>query len=246
MGATSVFARAEAVLFDMGGTLIDYPLPSWPVMAGRCVQGVFSGLVLGNESSLPPAATVPDAAHAPSRRPSDPDAAFPYRVTMALRRVVRSVSGLTLPTLGEMCTRPLMAKGSVVPGARETLAVLQARGYRLGLVSNTPWGTPDYLWTGQLERFGLAHFFEVACFSSDVGFRKPDPRIFRTALRALGVPAERAVFVGDEPEADIGGARAAGLASVWVDRHHRTPPDPPADVTIRHLANLGDRLRGPA
>ncbi len=237
-----MFARAQAVLFDMGGTLIDYPLPSWPVMAGRCMQGVFSGLVLGNESSLPPAATVPDAAHAPSRRPSDPAGALPYRITMALRRVVRSVSGLTLPTLGEMCARPIVAEGHLVPGARETLAVLRARGYRLGLVSNTPWGSPDYLWRGQLERFGLARFFEVTCFSSDVGFRKPDPRIFRAALKALDVPAGRAVFIGDEPEADIGGAHAAGLGSVWVDRHHCDPPDPAADVTIRHLADLRHHL----
>jgi HAD superfamily hydrolase (TIGR01509 family) len=244
MGAISVFARAEAVLFDMGGTLIDYPVPSWPVMAGRCVQGVVSGLVLGNESALPPAATVPDPAHAPSKRASDPDGVLPYRITMALRRVVRSVSGLTLPTLGEMCARPLVAEGSVVPGARETLAVLQARGYRLGLASNTPWGTPDYLWTGQLARFGLADFFEVACFSSDVGFRKPDPRIFRTALRTLGVPADRAVFVGDEPEADIGGARGAGLGCVWVDRHHRPPPDPPADLMISRLDDLQRHLPG--
>jgi HAD superfamily hydrolase (TIGR01509 family) len=240
-----VFARAQAVLFDMGGTLLDYPVPPWPVIAGRCVKGAVSGLVLGNDSSLPPAAAVPDPAHAPSKRASDPDAALPYRVTMALRRVVRSVSGLTLPTLGEMCARPLVAEGSIVPGARETLAVLRTRGYRLGLVSNTPWGTPDYLWTGQLERFGLAGFFEVACFSSDVGFRKPDPRIFRAALKALDVPADRAVFVGDEPEADIGGARAAGVRSVWVDRHHRTPPDPPADLAVTRLTALEGHLRGP-
>jgi len=93
-----------------------------------------------------------------------------------------------------------------------------------------------------LERFGLAEFFEVACFSSHVGFRKPDPRIFRSALDALGVPANRAVFVGDEPEADIAGARAAGLRAVWIDRADRPPPDPPADLHITRLAHLPDYL----
>ena len=242
----AALAQIEAVLFDMGGTLIDYPLPSWPVAAGRCVQGIVTGLLVGNESSFPPAAAVPDPEHAPSRRRSrHPDTALPYRITMALRRMVRSISGLTLPTLGEMCTRPLMAKGRLFPDALPALRQLRARGYRLGLVSNTPWGTPDYLWTGQLERFGLAGFFEVACFSSDVGFRKPDPRIFRTALDLLGVPAARAIFVGDEPQADIGGARDAGLRTVWVDRpdaSKRTPPVPPADLTLARLDALLEHL----
>jgi len=236
----------DAVLFDMGGTLIDYPLPSWPVAAGRCVQGMVSGLLLGNESAFPPAASVPEPANAPSRRRSSrPDAALPYRITMALRRVVRSVSGLTLPTLGEMCARPLMAEGRLFDDASPTLRELKGRGYHLGLVSNTPWGTPDYLWTGQLERFGLAPFFEVACFSSDVGFRKPDPRIFGAALEVLDVPASRAIFVGDEPEADIRGARSAGLRTVWVNRTDgpkQMPPEPPADLTLDRLDALLERL----
>lgn len=242
----AAFAQIEAVLFDMGGTLIDYPVPRWPVAAGRCVQGIVSGLLLGNESSFPRAAAVPGPEDAPSRRrPRRPDAALAYRITMALRRVVRSISGLTLPTLGEMCTRPLMAKGRLFPDAQPALRHLQSRGYRLGLVSNTPWGTPDYLWTGQLERFGLAEFFEVACFSSDVGFRKPDPRIFQAALEALGVPPGRTVFVGDEPEADIAGARAAGLRTVWVNRSDdptHPPPDPPADLAIDRLDALLEHL----
>jgi len=242
-----VLADAEAVLFDMGGTLIDYPVPPWPVVAVRFARAFLTGIVLGDERNLPPAASVPPPEDAPSRQARAlPDAPLAYRTTMALRRVIRSVSGNTLPRLSELATRPLVAGGRLVPDAGTVLAALRDRGYRLGLVSNTPWGTPDYLWTGQLQRFGLARFFEVTCFSSDVGFRKPDPRIFRTALKALGVPAGRAVFVGDEPEADIDGARAAGLASVWIDRAGHTPPDPPADLTITHLADALEHLPGAA
>jgi len=238
-----VFADAEAVLFDLGGTLVDYPVPPWPVVAIRFARAFLTGIVLGDESGFPPAASVPLPKDAPSHRArARPDAPLAYRTTMGLRRVIRSISGSTLPRLSELATRPLVAGGRLVPDARTTLAVLRTRGYRLGLISNTPWGTPDYLWTGQLERFGLAEFFEVACFSSHVGFRKPDPRIFRSALDALGVPANRAVFVGDEPEADIAGARAAGLRAVWIDRADRPPPDPPADLHITRLAHLPDYL----
>jgi len=240
-----VFADAEAVLFDMGGTLVDYPTPPWPVVAVRFAQAFLTGIVLGEACGQPPAASVPPPRDAPSHRSrARPDAPLAYRTTMALRRMIRSVSGSTVPRLSELATRPLVAGGRLVPDASAALAELRRRGYRLGLVSNTPWGTPDYLWTGQLERFGLVRFFEVTCFSSDVGFRKPDPRIFQAALKPLGVPPARAVFVGDEPEADIAGARGAGLASVWVDRHHRRPPSPAADLTITRLADLPEHLPG--
>jgi len=238
--------QIEAVLFDMGGTLVDFPIPSWPVLAARCVTGLVSGLWSGDEGPFPPAASVPHTRDAPSRRRgSRQGTPLPHRVSMAIRRVVRNVSGQTLPTMGEMCARPVLAKGSLVAGARETLETLRARGYRLGLVSNTPWGTPDYLWRGQLERFDLDRFFEVIHFSSDVGFRKPDRRIFRLTLKRLGARPETALFVGDEPEADIGGARAAGIASAWINRPEgptRTPPDPPADLTLTHVDEVLDHL----
>jgi len=238
-----MFPGAEAILFDMGGTLVDYPLPSWPAVAVRFARALLTGIVLGEARGLPTAASVPPPKAAPSRRArARPDAPLAYRTTMALRRMIRSVSGSTVPRLGELATRPLVAGGRLVPEAPAMLADLRDRGYRLGLVSNTPWGTPDYLWTGQLERFGLAHLFEVACFSSHVGFRKPDPRIFLTALETLGVPAERALFVGDDPVADIAGARAAGIPSVWVDRAHRALPDPPPDLRLVRLADLPDYL----
>jgi len=245
----SALSQVEAVLFDMGGTLIDYPMPSWPGIVARLVKGVVLGLVWGDQSGLPPAAAVPEPDEAPSRRyTARPDDPLPHRASMAVRRMVRSISGRTLPRLGEMGARPLMANARLVPGAPAVLRALRRRGYRLGLVSNTPWGTPDYLWRGQLQRFGLAECFETTCFSSDVGSRKPDPRIFRTALEALGVAAGRALFVGDEPEADVRGARRAGLRAAWV-RRRGEPPDFPAeeapDLVIQHLADLLDHLPGP-
>ena len=177
----------QAILFDMGGTLVDYPVPSWPLMAGKCIEGVYGHLVRP-ESALPPAATaMPDAAEAHHRRTA-PAAGTPvqHRALVGLRRVVRSVSGRTLPRMAEACARMLVADGRLFDDALPAVRALEARGYRLGLVSNTPWGTPEYLWENQLERFGLGRHFKVACFSSGVGFRKPDPRIFRAALESPG------------------------------------------------------------
>jgi len=234
-------ADIEAVLFDLGGTLIDYPVPSWHVMVGQCVGGVY-GFFVHPESERPvPAAEVPPPAEAHARRGSPrPDAPWPHRLTIALRRMVRSLSGRTLPRVAEACARPLVAAGCLFEDSLPTLQALRDRGYRLGLVSNTPWGTPEYLWTSQLERFGLEGFFEVRCFSSHIGFRKPDPRIFRIALDRLGVPAGRALFVGDSPEADIVGAQRSGIPSVLIARQGtaKTRATPNPDLRIERLTEL--------
>jgi len=240
-------ADIEAVLFDLGGTLAHYPVPSLPVLVGRCAKGLVTGMLFGSDAASPPATAVPgpEEAHA-RRRPARPDSPLPHRIMTALRRVVRGLSGRTLPGMGEMCARPLMAKGRLFDDSVATLQALRDRGYRLGLVSNTPWGTPDYLWVGQLERFALAPLFDATCFSSDVGFRKPDARIFRAALDRLGAPAERTMFVGDDRAADILGAGQMGLRTALIIRGgHSTAADGPTpDLYIETLTELLDHLPG--
>lgn len=246
MGA---FADIQAVLFDLGGTLAQYPVPSLPVVVVRCAKALVTGLLVGSDAESPPAAAVPgpEEAHA-RRRAAHADSPLPHRVATALRRMVRSLSGRTLPGMGEMCARPLVAKGWLFDDSVATLQALRDRGYRLGLVSNTPWGTPDYLWVGQLERFALAPLFDATCFSSDVGFRKPDARIFRAALDRLGVPARRAMFVGDDRTADILGAGQMGLRTALIVRDGPDAADegPAPDLRIETLTELLDHLPGQA
>jgi putative hydrolase of the HAD superfamily len=235
----------EAVLFDLGGTLVDYPVPRWPTMATQCLRGVYGCLVRPESERPPPAFAVPGPAEANAqRRPAPPDSALAHRVMMGLRRVVRSLSGRTLPRIAEACARPLVAPGHLFEDSLPTLRALKDRGYRLGLLSNTPWGTPRYLWVRQLERFALAEFFEVALFSSVFGVRKPDERIFRTALASLGVAAGRSVMIGDNPEADIVGAQGAGMRTVLITRPgiERVAPRPAPDLRIDTLLEILDYL----
>jgi len=237
-GGVRVFLDVEAVLFDMGGTLLDYPMPSWPVMAARCLEGAYAYLVRPESELAPPAAAMPDPAEAHARRARPATGApIAHRAMMGLRRVVRSLSGRTLPRMAEACTRPLLAHGRPFDDALPVTLALKERGYRLGLVSNTPWGTPEYLWSKQLDRFGLAEHFAVRCFSSDIGFRKPDPRIFESALQRLGVRPERA---GDDPAADIAGAARLAMRTVLLLRpgHRRLPGDAKPDLCVTTLHQL--------
>lgn len=96
---------------------------------------------------------------------------------------------------------------------------LQARGLRLGLISN--W---DRRLTGIFTGLGLGEMLDTVVSSAEVGLRKPDPRIFELALARVGVEASDAVHVGDHHYADIVGAEAVGMLPVLIDRHGGEPP----------------------
>jgi FMN phosphatase YigB (HAD superfamily) len=104
------------------------------------------------------------------------------------------------------------------------------RSYRLGIVTNGI----DRVQRSRLAVSGLAPLFEVVVTSQGCGFAKPDPRILQVALDALGVPARRALYVGDDPATDGGAATAAGVRFCWMDGggpvHGRRPR--------RRVANL--------
>jgi putative hydrolase of the HAD superfamily len=95
------------------------------------------------------------------------------------------------------------------PGARELLAALRARGLKLAVVSNFDGRLPALL-----AGLGLAPLLDAVLLPGEVGAAKPDPRIFAAALARLGVAAGEALYVGDDAERDLAGARAAGLAAV--------------------------------
>jgi 2-haloalkanoic acid dehalogenase type II len=82
--------------------------------------------------------------------------------------------------------------------------------YRLFAISN---GNAD------LGAIGLNGYFERSLAARDAGMLKPDPRIFTMLLGAARVPAAEALHVGDDPRADVEGARRAGIRPVWVNRH---------------------------
>lgn len=101
-----------------------------------------------------------------------------------------------------------------------TLKTLKAHGKKLGVITN---GTKQSQGR-KLESLGLAAFFDTVLISESEGLRKPDPRIFAQALDRCGVAAADAVFVGDYPEADIVGARAAGMIPIWKRVAYWTMP----------------------
>jgi len=113
---------------------------------------------------------------------------------------------------------------------RPALDVL-VRDYRLFAISN---GNAD------LGVVGLAQYFEASLPAREAGMMKPDPRIFAMLLDRVGLSADEAVHVGDDPEADVEGARAAGVLPVWLNRDAVSwsrESDPPP-IVIKGLDEL--------
>lgn len=134
----------------------------------------------------------------------------------------------------ETVMRQTLASTSPIPGAVETLRAIHRAGVPLGIVSSAVYH-PFLEWT--LEGFGVRDLFQTVVTSASAGFYKSRPEIYWHAAELLDTPTERMVHVGDSLRYDVGGARRAGLGTVWL-RHHDAEPaadlDEP-DLTIGTL-----------
>jgi len=229
--SAAVAVRPAAVLFDFGGTL-DAPGVTWKERAWRLYKG---------------AGVVADAAvFDPVFYKADDALVGAVPLTLPLADTVHRVFAGVSAGLGVADARLTeRLAGRFVDDTRAHLASsaailtrLAAR-YRLGIVSN---------FYGNLAAIcaeaGLSPLLGVVADSTVVGAGKPDARIFRHALDALGVAAAAATFVGDSRPRDMEGARALGMRHVWlVDA--AAPAAPPCcagDPVIRSLDELEDIL----
>jgi putative hydrolase of the HAD superfamily len=136
---------------------------------------------------------------------------------------------------------------TLLPDALPCLDELRRRipGVRFGVITNGDLGFQ----TAKMDAVGLSEHIEHVIASAQVGFTKPDPRIFLLACGVSGVTPASAVYVGDRLRTDAIGARDAGLTGVWLDRPEHAAPELPEDPAhpgvprIRSLAEL-PRLLG--
>jgi HAD superfamily hydrolase (TIGR01549 family) len=121
--------------------------------------------------------------------------------------------------------RQSMGKRIVEPDAKMVVSELSRRGYLLGIISNVIGihEIPDWL-----EADGFTQYFKSVVLSSVYGRRKPDPEIYWEAARRIGVPPEKCVYVGDNPNRDVVGTRKAGFGMVILlmkkDEVEKNPP----------------------
>ena len=120
-----------------------------------------------------------------------------------------------------------------------TVQWLRASGCRLALLTNGSGPAQR----DKVNRFDLAGLFDVILIEGEVGFGKPDPRIYARALDEVGVTAPDAWMVGDNLEWDVGQPQRQGIAGIWIDvRGTGLPPGHGVqpDRIIRRLSDLRD------
>ena len=110
--------------------------------------------------------------------------------------------------------KALHEEAELIPGASEILKKISAMGLKMALVTSTPW---EYLQIKlkPLRKAGVADLFDVVITSDDVLRKKPAPEPLITCGKRLGVPMERAVYVGDS-RVDIRAGKAAGMQTAGV------------------------------
>jgi phosphoserine phosphatase len=139
--------------------------------------------------------------------------------TDALRPLVNDVAAELATELDAAFRAQLR---SSCPPYDDVLPMLEqlSRSYALAVLTNGPGDVQR----AKLLASGLEWFFPVIVASGDIGFGKPDPRMFATALERLGLDTDEAIAIGDSIERDIVGARSAGLRCVWLNREHLANP----------------------
>ncbi len=154
----------------------------------------------------------------------------------ALRRMGREPDGVA----GEMARAYAAYRVAAVrpfPGAMEALAAFRERGVRLALITN---GAGPFQ-REKIGRFGLESFFDGIFIEGEMGFGKPDERVYRLALESVGAEPRDAWMVGDRLDWEIAPAKRLGMGAVWVDvRGRGLPPDAPVrpDRVVLRIAEL--------
>lgn len=147
---------------------------------------------------------------------------------------VRCAEAMALPFATPVVLDALLAalRFHAYSDSAPTLRALRDAGIRTVVVSN--W---DVSLHERLAETGLAELVDGAVVSAEVGSAKPDGAIFAAALELAGATAGEAWHVGDTPEADVEGARAAGLRPILIAREGPAPRLEGV-LVVRSLAEL--------
>ena len=132
--------------------------------------------------------------------------------------------------VGTLLKHPPVLMEDVAP----TLHSLRAKGYRIGLISNTG-RTPGDVLRVVLNRLNIDQYFDHMTFSNEVLFRKPKKEIFLHTLKKMHTAPKFAMHIGDDLDADYEGAKAVGMKAVLLDRGGEHAP---GEDRIQALSDL--------
>ena len=215
----------RAALLDALGTLVELERP-WPHLVAELRA---RGVSVGEDDAK--RAMLAEMAYYKRNHDDAKDFAGLKDLRRRCAGIVQAELGTALPVRdveGAMLAAIRFRPYPEVPGVLEAL---RARGVAIVVVSNWDVSLHDVL-----ERTRLRALVDGVVTSAEFGAAKPDPAIFRRALALAGAAAGDALHAGDDLDADVAGARAAGIEAVLVARDGE--PAPAGVRTIRTLEGL--------
>jgi putative hydrolase of the HAD superfamily len=218
----------KAVVFDLGHTLIDY-CSNWDAPELRAIERSYKLAVAnGCESDANRFQTDLKRMLVEGRKRKETEL-----VEIPLYEVLDTI----YQRFGCEVTDEMLVEGmdifygvleedrNLVPGTIEMLEMVRSKGYAIGLVSDVAWGLPSNYPQRDMGYFQLTDYFDDMVFSTDVGLRKPHPKMFKIALSNLGADADSSVFVGNSLQCDVKGALGVGMTAVLKRSSYYQPDD---------------------
>ncbi|MDH7509041.1 MAG: HAD-IA family hydrolase [Methanomassiliicoccales archaeon] len=208
----------KAILFDLGHTLIDY-YHDWKEPEMKAIKKVYR--ILSTDFGIP-----------------DEEEDFYQHLSRLLMEAreakIKKMIEVPLSDVLDRCFHrygcdgdddlmdkalhafyeTLLENRQLIPGAKEMLDKVHARGYAIGLISDVAWGLPSEFPLRDMRYYGIDQYFDDLIFSTDVGLRKPNPKIFKMALSNLDARPDEAMFIGNSLQADIKGAKGVGMVAI--------------------------------
>lgn len=234
--------KSKAILFDLGGTLIEYENLTWQELSKQ-------GFKLAFEMLRNSAEVLPDKEefvklfdyYFESRHEDSLKSLVEVRVTDLVKDCFTTLNlpgdGFVQEQFLEAYYRPITEQVAMVKDAPKVLDNLRSSGFKLALVSNTIF--PGDFHRRELKRFGLFDFFDHLLFSCEVGFKKPHPVIFKKALEAVQVKPEEVIFIGDRLKEDIAGPKSLGMKAILKLREGRDhAEDIKPDAIVNYLSDI--------
>jgi putative hydrolase of the HAD superfamily len=230
-------SEVDAVLFDYGRTLVTFSYPTEQLLE------VLRGFRPRIEKVLGAAAPDAEAIMRDVLLPLEEHIESPGEDEVSFVDVYRAAwhqAGLALPDdlLYEILDQEQQCWDRAVLVDTHALPVLSwlgAHGIKRAVCSNAPF--PPEMMRRQVDANGIGELADAVIFSSQFGRRKPAPEIYSATLEAVGVPANKALFVGDRVREDYHGPRAVGMRAV-ICTAHATDSPPDGVPTIASLSEL--------
>jgi putative hydrolase of the HAD superfamily len=246
--------KYSTVIFDLFDTIVDFNFRHLPSVelaglrsrtTGREVYSVFTAFYPGIsfEEFYP---HFIDSYHQFQEMKHAEYREYPNRLRfkLMLRNMSIPVDSKTDLAADAMVTAHMQGLASAVEFPEENeraLDKVKCKGYRMAIISNFDYAPTAY---SLIEKFRIGRFFEKIVISEEVGWRKPKPVIFTTAMDLMSISPEEAIFVGDNFSADICGAKGVGMDAVWLNNKNQAEEDldPEPDYIIRSFPDIAALL----